>query len=69
MTDLPGYIQKALQDALRENPALYEPSPGQLMDHVSHRVARVIAEALIADEGFRFRVEEAHARPAEPLEL
>jgi len=42
-------VQKALQDAtaLHHPPeTFYEASPGQLLDHVNHRVARVVVRAL-----------------------
>lgn len=44
-------IQKELNaEAALHNPpeALYRPSPGQTLDHVHHRIARIATNAIIA---------------------
>lgn len=44
MADLTALIQERLRVEHAADPSFYEPSPGQLVDHVHNRVARVAAE-------------------------
>ncbi len=44
--DLFHWIQSALEKERRIHPSLYEPSPGQIMGHVDHRVTQVVIRVL-----------------------
>lgn len=58
MTNLTALIQQRLRAEYAADPSFYEPSPGQLVDHVHNRVARVTA-----DEAQRGCVEQERALP------
>lgn len=46
--DLVALIQERLRAEYAADPSFYRPSPGQLVDHVHSRVARVAAEVAVA---------------------
>ena len=43
-----------VQTALRDSGETFEPSPGQIPDHVRHRVANIAVQALIDQPHWRF---------------